>query len=156
MLRQALALMVLALVVAALGIGAPAAGAAGSCLPVSGSGTTFAIGPTTFAGTADLTVGGVTYADAPATTFVIGAPALAGGSGVEFLPTSHTVELPTGTVTTSDAARLIPTDSPGVYRLVTNATVTGGGSGHLHLQGLIDFAAPQPTATWSVRGVVCD
>jgi hypothetical protein len=122
------------------------------CHPISGEGQTFATGPTTFAGTVTGALGGDPFSSSVMTT-VTSAPRPAGASGVLFATTSHTIALPTGTITTSDSARLIPTGEPGLYRIVTHVTVVGGGSGQMVLNGTVDLVGG--STQFQIRGAVC-
>jgi hypothetical protein len=137
--------------VLALVLASPAAAAA-TCHPISGEGQTFATGPTTFAGTVTGTLGGDPFSSSVITT-VTSAPQPAGGSGVLFATTSYTIALPTGTVTTSDSARLIPTGQPGLYRIVSQVAVVGGGSGQMVFNGTVDLVGG--STQFQIHGVVC-
>ena len=137
--------------VLALVVASPAAAAA-TCQPISAEAQTFATGPTTFAGTATGTLGGDPFSSSVNTT-VTSAPQPAGASGVLFATTSHTIALPTGTVTTSDAARLIPTGQPGLYRIVSQVTVLGGGSGQMVFNGTVDLVGG--STQFQIHGAVC-
>jgi hypothetical protein len=135
----------------ALVVASPAAAAA-TCHPISGEAQTFATGPTTFAGTLTGALGGDPFSASVMTT-VTSAPQPAGASGVLFATTSHTIALPTGTVTTSDSARLIPTGQPGLYRIVSKVTVVGGGSGQMVFNGTVDLVGG--STEFQVHGAVC-
>jgi hypothetical protein len=137
--------------VLALLVAWPAAAAA-TCQPISAVAHTFATGPTAFAGTVSGALGGDPFSSSVSTT-VTSAPQPAGGSGVLFATTSHTIALPTGTVTTSDAARLIPTGQPGLYRIVSQVTVIGGGSGQMVFNGTVDLVGG--STQFQIHGAVC-
>jgi hypothetical protein len=137
--------------VLALVVAWPAAAAA-TCQPISAEAQTFATGPRTFAGTVTGTLGGDPFSSSVNTT-VTSAPEPAGESGVLFATTSHTIALPTGTVTTSDAARLIPTGQPGLYRIVSQVTVVGGGSGQMVFNGTVDLVGG--STQFQIHGAVC-
>jgi len=137
--------------VLALVLALPAAAAA-TCDPISGEGQTFATGPTTFIGTVTGVLGGDPFSSSVITT-VTSAPHPAGASGVLFATTSHTIALPTGTVTTSDSARLIPTGQPGLYRIVSQVTVVGGGSGQMVFNGTVDLVGG--STQFQISGAVC-
>ena len=126
--------------------------AAATCQPIGGEAQTFATGPTTFAGTVSGTLGGDPFSSSVNTT-VTSAPQPIGGSGVLFATTSHTIALPTGTVTTNDSARLIPTGQPGLYRIVSKVTVVGGGSGQMVFNGTVDLVGG--STQFQVHGAVC-
>lgn len=131
---------------------ASSAAAAATCHPISAEAQTFATGPTTFAGTVTGTLGGEPFSSSVNTT-VTSAPQPAGASGVLFATTSHTIALPTGTVTTSDSARLIPTGQPGLYRIVSQVTVVGGGSGQVVFNGTVDLVGG--STQFQIHGAVC-
>jgi hypothetical protein len=76
-----------------------------------------------------------------------------GMSGVLTTTTSHTIELPIGTITTTDSAHLIPTGTPGIYKLVTHMVITGGATGQLELQATANFVTL--TADGTIVGTVC-
>jgi hypothetical protein len=107
---------------------------------------------TTFIGTVTGALGGDPFSSSVITT-VTSAPQPAGGSGVLFATTSHTIALPTGTVTTSDSARLIPTGQPGLFRIVTHVTVVGGGSGQMVFNGSVDLVGG--STQFQIHGAVC-
>jgi hypothetical protein len=137
--------------VLALVVASPAT-ASGTCQPISGDAQTLATGPTTFAGTVTGTLGGDPFSSSVNTT-VTSAPQPAGASGVLFATTSHTIALPTGTITTSDVARLIPTGQPGLYRIVSQVTVLGGGSGQMVFNGTVDLVGG--STQFQIHGAVC-
>lgn len=106
-----------------------------------------------FVGTGDITIGKTTYNDVYSVTNILAPLRPAGDSGVLFTTTSHTISLPTGTITTLDDARLIPTQEPGVYRLVTHLVITDGATGELHLQATVNLATL--TADGTFVGTIC-
>lgn len=106
-----------------------------------------------FVGTGDITIGKVTYTGVESVTNILAPLTPAGDSGVLFTTTSHTISLPTGTITTLDHARLIPTREPGMYRLVTHLVITDGATGELHLQGTVNLA--NLTAEGTFVGTIC-
>jgi hypothetical protein len=69
------------------------------------------------------------------------------------MTTSHAISLPIGTITTTDAAHLIPTGTPGVYRLSEHMVITGGATGELELQATANFV--NLTADGTIVGTVC-
>lgn len=129
----------------------------GRCRPVAGTGHTEATslaGP--FVGAADIVIGGTSYSGVPLVTSILAPLAQAGESGVFFTTTSHSFAVPgVGTITTTDDARLIATQDPGVFRLVSHMSVTGGASGELHLQGRVSFATFPFAADATVVGAIC-
>jgi hypothetical protein len=154
MLRRTL----LPVVAGAAALAVPAGGVspalAATCQPYSATAHDAAASPAgPFVGTADVTIGNVTYSDVPSVTNVLAPLSPAGNSGVLFTTTSHTISLPTGTITTTDDARLIPTQEPEVYRLVTHLVITSGATGELHLQATLNLTTL--TADGTFVGTVC-
>ena len=76
-----------------------------------------------------------------------------GDSGVLTTTTSHTISLPSGTITTLDNVHLIPTDTPGVYKLVSHLAINGGATGEIQLQGTVNFGTLSAEGTFT--GTVC-
>ncbi len=135
------------LVMMALAALAPALAAADNgCQQVVALGSTQATGPTTFMGDADSNLG-MMYVDVELTSSKPNA------DGSIIATTTHTFTVGSLVFTTRDRARLIPLNAFGLYRLDTQATVAEGGSGHLKLDGLLNFATG--TARWLAEGVVC-
>lgn len=151
-MRRVLATCAASAAVVALVAPSSTAAAAGTCKSIRAETETFATGPARFAGTATGTLGREPFSGAVATT-VTSAPEPAGASGVLFATTSHEISLPGGTITTSDVARLVPTQEIGVYRLITHATVVEGGTGQLALNGIVNFV--DGSAEAQISGVVC-
>lgn len=142
-------------VLAALVAATAAAPSSGQCRPFSGTAHDAAASPAgPYVGIADFTIGGTAYSDVVSVTNVVAPLTPAGHSGVLFTATSHTFSAPAlGTITTQDAARLIPTQVPGVYRLETHLLVVGGARGELHLSGTVNLATL--TASGSYSGAIC-
>jgi hypothetical protein len=131
-----------------------AAAPASACQPYRATGHDAAASPgAPFVGTQTVTIGGTTFSDVPAVTTAVAPLTPEGSSGVLTTTTTHAIGLPTGTITTIDRARLIPTGTAGVYRLVSHLVVTGGGSGQLELQGTVSFVTL--TADGRFTGAVC-
>jgi hypothetical protein len=137
--------------VAALVFAAPAAAACRPYHATANDAATAPAGP--FVGVQDVTIGKTHYANVPAVTNVLAPLTPVGSGGVLTTTTSHSIALPTGTITTIDDATLVPTATPGVYSLVNRLTITGGGSGHLVLLATVDLTAL--TATGVVVGAIC-
>ena len=92
----------------------------------------------------------------PVVTSVLAPLTEAGGSGVYFTSTSHSFTVPgVGAITTTDDARLVATQEPGVFRLVSALSVAGAASGQLHLQGQVSFATLPFTADAKISGAIC-
>jgi hypothetical protein len=127
---------------------------ASSCQPYFATGhdaATSLAGP--FVGVQDVTLGGTSYTDVPAVTSFLAPISTEGNSGVLTTTTTHEIELPVGTLTTTDTAHLIPTETPGVYTLVEHMDVTGGATGQLELQATANFVTL--TAEGTIVGTVC-
>jgi hypothetical protein len=86
-------------------------------------------------------------------TSILAPLTLEGDSGVLTTTTSHAISLPIGTITTTDAAHLIPTGTPGVYRLIEHMVITSGATGQLELQATANFV--NLTADGTIVGTVC-
>ena len=129
------------------------------CDKVSGTGHTFAVGPTTFQGIASLNINSTNIV-VTVTTNLLGPPT-ATEDGTLLATTSHTFVFQDGSsLTTLDHAVLSPTNTPGLYNLNTRAAITGGtGSyesacGQLSIHGTINLISGE--VQWSVTGRICD
>lgn len=127
---------------------------AAACQPYFATGhdaATSLAGP--FVGVEDVILGRTTYTDVPAVTRIL-APLLAeGDSGAFSTTTSHTISLPIGTIATTDAAHLVVSGAPGVYRLVEHMVITGGATGQLELKAATNLVTL--TAEGTIVGTVC-
>ena len=144
------------------------------CDPVSAIGTTFSvpvnIGPGTvcaFAGSADVSLGDQQFVDVSVITFVLGPPRV-GDDGALHAATSHTFDFgDLGSFTTLDKAKLEPTDTPGVFRIISNLEIVSGtgifegASGRFAGRGgeiVLPSDAPECAggqANWEFHGAVC-
>jgi hypothetical protein len=144
------------------------------CDPVSAIGTSFSvpvdIGPVTvcaFAGSADISVRKQQFVDVPVITFLLGPPR-GGDDGTLHAATSHTFDFGAlGGFTTLDKAKLEPTDTPGVFRLISNLEIVSGtgiferARGRLAGRGgeiVLPSDAPECAggeANWEFHGAVC-
>lgn len=106
-----------------------------------------------FVGVQDVTIGRTAYGNVPAVTSILAPLVPEGASGVLTTTTSHAISLPTGTITTTDAAHLIPTETAGVYQLVEHMVITGGATGQLELHATANFVTL--TAQGTIVGTVC-
>jgi hypothetical protein len=66
--------------------------------------------------------------------------------------TSHAISLPSGTITATDNAYLIPTGNPGVYKLVSRLVITRGATGQLMLQAIVNIGTLFADGTVSAEG----
>jgi pimeloyl-ACP methyl ester carboxylesterase len=108
-----------------------------------------------FVGKIDVTVGDASYTGVPIVTSILAPPAETGEPGVSVTRTSHSFALPSlGEITTADDARLIATDEPGIFRLVSHLRVAGGASGELDLYGKVSFAGSPITADATIAGAL--
>jgi hypothetical protein len=151
-------LLLLAAAAAALvtaGSAGPAFGSAAStCQSYTATAQDAAASPAgPFTGIENITLGKTTYSSVPVVTSILAPLTPEGNSGVLTTTTSHAIALPTGTITTTDDAHLIPTQTRGVYRLVSHLVITGGGSGQLQLQATLNLATL--TAEGTIVGTVC-
>ena len=144
------------------------------CDPVSATGTVFSvpvdIGPLTvcaFAGSADVFLRKQQFVNVSVITFVLGPPRV-GGDGTLHAATSHTFDFgDLGSFTTQDKAKLEPTDTPGVFRLISNLEIVSGtgifegARGRLAGRGgeiVLPSDAPECAggeANWEFHGAVC-
>ena len=127
---------------------------ASTCQPYYATGhdtATSLAGP--FVGVEDVSIGGTTYSNVPAVTSIVAPLTAEGASGVLTTTTSHAISLPSGTIVTTDDAQLIPSGTPGVYKLVAHMVITGGATGQLELQATANFATL--TAGGTIVGTVC-
>ena len=106
-----------------------------------------------FVGIENITIGSTTYSDVPTVTTILAPLTPEGNSGVLTTTTSHAIALPSGTITTTDDAHLIPTRTPGVYKLASHLVITGGATGELELQGTLNLGTLSAQGT--VVGTVC-
>jgi hypothetical protein len=148
----------LALTAAAVGLAVPAAAAspalASSCQRYSATGHDAATSPAgPYVGVQDVTLGSTSYSNVPAVTSVVAPLTPEGNSGVLSTTTSHTISLPSGTISTTDDVHLIPTGSSGVYKLVSHLVINGGGTGEIQLQGIVNFGTLSAEGTFA--GTVC-
>ncbi len=133
---------------------AAAAAHATTCQPYSATAQDAATSPAgPFIGIQNVTIGKTSYGDVPTVTTVLAPLTPQGTSGVLTTTTSHAIALPSGTITTTDNAHLIPTQTPGVYKLVSHLVITGGATGQLQLQGTLNLGTL--SAEGSVVGTVC-
>jgi hypothetical protein len=110
------------------------------CQPYSATANDAATSPAgPFVGIENITLGNTTYSDVPTVTTILAPLTPEGNSGVLTTTTSHAIALPSGTITTTDDAHLIPTQTPGVYKLVSHLVITGGATGELELQGTLNL-----------------
>ncbi|HVE57651.1 MAG TPA: hypothetical protein VNB22_12530 [Pyrinomonadaceae bacterium] len=129
------------------------------CSKLSGTGQTAAVAPGVFEGTAAVKINGQTQ-NAAVTTYLLGAPTTA-EDGTLKATTSHTFVFADGSsLTTLDRAVLSPTETPGLYNLNTQATITGGtgiyanACGSLNIHGTINLITGQ--VDWRFTGRICD
>lgn len=106
-----------------------------------------------FVGTENVRIGNTIYSDVPTVTTILAPLTPEGDSGVLTTTTSHAIALPSGTITTTDHAHLIPTQTPGVYKLVSHLVITGGATGELQLQGALNLGTLSAEGT--IVGAVC-
>jgi hypothetical protein len=140
----------------------------GQCVPFSATGTTFATGPYQFQGAAQVRIGSAEPVTAAVTTYLTGAVKRgAPDNGAQVVTTSHVFDLGGGdTFTTEDIARLVPTQTDGVFRLLSTLRIISGTGAFAGVpqnpnprivgdqDGLMDFRG-HPTATWSFSSKIC-
>jgi hypothetical protein len=106
-----------------------------------------------YVGIENITIGNTVYTDVPTVTTILAPLTPQGDSSVLTTTTSHMIALPSATITTTDHAHLIPTQTPGVYKLVSHLVITGGATGELQLQGTLNLATLSADGT--IVGTVC-
>jgi hypothetical protein len=141
----------------------------GQCVPFSATGTTTLNFSTfRFEGTAQVRIGSAEPVTAAVTTYLTGAVKRgAPDNGAQVVTTSHIFDLGGGdTFTTEDIARLVPTRTDGVVRLLSTLRIVSGTGAFAGVpqnpnprivgdqNGLMDFRG-HPTATWSFSSKIC-
>jgi len=106
-----------------------------------------------YVGFDNVTIGRTSYPNVPAVTSITAPLTPQGDSGVLTTKTSHTIALPTGTITTTDNVHLIPTKTSGLYRLVSHLVITSGATGQLQLEGTLNLGTLSAQGTFV--GVIC-
>jgi hypothetical protein len=134
---------------------APAWGSQSSpCQPYSATANDAAMSPAgPYVGIQNIRIGNTIYSDVPTVTTILAPLTPEGDSGVLTTTTSHAIALPSGTITTTDDAHLIATQTPGVYKLVSHLVITGGATGELQLQGTLNLGTLSAQGT--IVGTVC-
>ena len=125
-----------------------------TCQPYRATGHDTATSPAgPYVGFDTITIGKTTYKSVPAVTTIIAPLTPEGDSGVLTTRTRHTIALPTGTITTEDSVHLIPTQTSGVYKLVSHLVVTSGATGQIQLQGTLNLGTLSAEGTFA--GTIC-
>jgi hypothetical protein len=106
-----------------------------------------------YVGFDNVTIGRTNYNNVPAVTSIIAPLTPQGDSGVLTTRTSHTIALPTGTITTTDKVLLIPTQTSGLYTLISHLVITSGATGQLQLLGTLNLDTLSAQGTFA--GVIC-
>ena len=106
-----------------------------------------------YVGFENVTIGKTSYSNIPTVTSIIAPLIPQGDSGVLTTRTSHTIALPTGTITTTDNVLLIPTQTSGLYTLISHLVITSGATGQLQLLGTLNLDTL--TAQGTFVGVIC-
>jgi len=106
-----------------------------------------------YVGFENVTIGRTRYSNVPAVTSITAPLTPQGDSGVLTTRTSHTIALPTGTITTTDNVLLIPTPTSGLYTLISHLVITSGATGQLLLVGTLNLGTLSVQGT--VVGVIC-
>jgi hypothetical protein len=125
-----------------------------TCQPYRATGHDTATSPAgPYVGFDTITIGKTTYKNVPAVTTIIAPLTPEGDSGVLTTRTRHTIALPTGTITTEDNVHLIPTQTSGVYKLVSHLMVTSGATGQIQLEGTLNLGTLSAEGTFA--GTIC-
>jgi hypothetical protein len=126
------------------------------CDVVTGEGHTDAAGPVTFAGFADLVVGGQEFPGVQVTTTLLGMRET--DTGTLLADTSHAFgPVASPWFVTTDKARLEPTGVPGEFRLNSTMKVTApeGMEGNLTSHGTISLIPGGNGADFDIHGTLC-
>jgi hypothetical protein len=143
--------------------------AAAPCASFSAIGQTFAINDYTFQGSATVSIGGGAPMAAAVTTYLTGSIKKGNAAqGTQVVTTSHTFDFGSGdTFTTQDVARIVPTTTPGLFKLLSTLRIAAGTGSFAGVaerpnpplagdeSSTMNFAVPQPVADWSVSGRIC-
>jgi hypothetical protein len=127
---------------------------ASTCQPYRATGHDTATSPAgPYVGFENVAIGKTSYSNVPAVTSIIAPLTPQGDSGVLTTRTSHTIALPTGTITTTDNVLLIPMQTSGLYALISHLVITSGATGQLQLLGTLNLGTL--TAQGTFAGVIC-
>jgi hypothetical protein len=146
------------------------ANGAGTCQSFRAEGISYAVGPTTFSGSAQAWIGGVAVPVSVVTELTgavgKGQPAV-DAKGAQVVTTSHHFDFGAGnTISTEDMARLIPTSTDGLFKLVSTLRITSatgtfaGAAGNSNASFTTDPSSAMdmrawPTVTWSFDTRLC-
>ncbi|MDH3217554.1 MAG: hypothetical protein OEN01_14930 [Candidatus Krumholzibacteria bacterium] len=128
-----------------------------ACDVVTGVGHTYIVGQFTFAGSADLVVGGQVFDDVEITTTLLEMRET--DTGTLLALTSHAFGPAANPwFVTTDKARLEPTGVPGEFRINSTMKVTApeGMRGNLTAHGTISLIPGGNGAEFEIHGVLCD
>jgi hypothetical protein len=144
--------------------------APGACQAFRASGQTFGISPYAFQGQASVWIGTGDAMIATVTTTLTGAVKQGNPArGAQVVTTSHFFDFGDGnTFVTEDIARLIPTRTPGVSRLLSTLRIVSGTGAFADVatnpnpaitgdaqSSTMDFTTMPPVATWSFDARIC-
>jgi hypothetical protein len=154
-------------------------GANSPCEAFRAEGETFAVNQFTFEGNATLWIGDRAPMAAAVTTYLTGAVKQGNpAQGAQVVTTAHVFDLGSGNVfVTEDIARLVPTSTPGLYRLLSTMRIVpeiGTPGGIVQTAGTfagvpqnpnpamtgdrnstMNLGAAPPVARWSVAAHIC-
>ena len=142
------------LVVTGVSAGPAWGGQTSACQPFAATAQDAASSPAgPFVGIENITIGSTVYPDVPTVTTILAPLTPKGSSRILTTTTSHSIALPSGTITTTDDAHLVATQTPGVYKLISHLVITGGATGQLQLQGTLNLGTLSAAGT--IVGTVC-
>jgi hypothetical protein len=144
--------------------------APGPCQSFRASGQTFGISPYAFQGQASVWIGDGDAMPATVTTYLTGSVKQGNPDrGAQVVTTSHFFDFGDGdTFVTEDIARLVPTRTPGVFKLLSTLRIVSGTGSFAHVannpnprisgdaqSSTMDFSAMPPVATWRFDARIC-
>jgi hypothetical protein len=144
--------------------------AASPCQYFRATGTTMGISPYAFQGQASVWIGDGDAMVATVTTTLTGSVKQGNPTrGAQVVTTSHFFDFGGGdTFVTKDIARLVPTQSPGVFKLLSTLHIVGGTGAFANVASnpnpriagdaqtsVMDMSVNPPVATWSFDARIC-
>jgi hypothetical protein len=143
--------------------------AGGPCEPFRAAGQTFAVNEYTFQGLATVWIGDRAAMEASVTTYMTGSIKQGNPSaGAQVVTTSHVFDFGGGNIfVTEDKARLVPTATPGLLKLLSSLRVVHGTGTFAGVAqhpnpviagdptSTMNLAAFPPVAAWSFDARIC-
>jgi len=144
--------------------------AATPCQDFRATGTTMGISPNAFQGQASVQIGDGDAVVATVTTTLTGSVKQGTlARGAQVVTTSHSFDFGGGdTFVTEDIARLVPTQTPGVFKLLSTLHIVSGTGAFAHVASnpnprivghaqtsVMNLSVLPPVATWSLDTRIC-